>query len=183
MKKIFSVSWNSVAMIKKISTVLSVCITLATTCFGQQNNIAYFDTKTKKVKTVLEREERASVNVGLLMGGGSLIGADLEFLPGKRVGFQFGAGISSLGFGITYHFKPYINSQFVSVQYWHQGFDNNHYASYLGPMYVFRAKKIFQFGIGLGSILSKGPRWETHYAGKEEPPMILLYNIGLYFPF
>jgi hypothetical protein len=87
-----------------------------------------------------------------------------------------------MGLGINYHFKPYINSQFISVQYFHQGFGNNHYASYLGPMYVFRAKKIFQFGIGFGTVLTKGPNWETTYAGKKEPSVMLLYNIGVYFP-
>ena len=129
------------------------------------------------------REERTSINVGVLMGGGGLIGADLEFLLGKQLALQFGAGLGSAGGGINFHFKPYINSQFVSVQYFHQGFGENHYASYLGPMYVFRAKKIFQFGIGFGTVLSKGPGWERRWEGKDgSANVIMLYNIGLYFP-
>ena len=128
------------------------------------------------------REERTSINAGLLMGGGGLIGADFEFLASKRVGLQLGGGIGSLGFGLNYHFKPCINSQFISIQYFHQGFGDDHYASYIGPMYVFRAKKLFQFGIGFGSVLTKGPRWEKTYAGKEDPSIVLLINAGMYFP-
>ena len=90
--------------------------------------------------------------------------------------------LSSMGFGINYHLQPYINSQFVSVQYWHQGFGDNHFASYLGPMYTFRARKILQLGIGFGTVLSKGPRWEETYTGKTEPSIMLTYNIGLFFP-
>lgn len=128
-------------------------------------------------KTTQGREERAAINLGVLMGGGGLIGADLELLVTKQLGLQLGAGLGSVGGGINYHLKPYINSSFVSVQYFHQGFGENHFGSYIGPMYVFRAKKMFQAGIGFGSVLSKGPRWEL-----EDIPIILLYNVGLYFP-
>jgi hypothetical protein len=117
------------------------------------------------------------------MGGGGLIGADLEFLVSNRVGLQLGGGLGSVGIGLNYHLKPYINSQFVSVVYWNQGFGDNHYASYLGPMYSFRARKIFQFGIGFGTILSKGPGWDRAWENKTAPGNVaLLYNIGLFFP-
>ena len=129
-------------------------------------------------KTPFESEKRTAINVGVLMGGGGLIGADLEFLVGKRLGLQLGGGIGSMGFGINYHLKPYINSSFVSVQYWHQGFGKNHYASYLGPMYTFRARKILQIGIGFGTVLSKGPNWNMD----KDTPTALTYNIGLFFP-
>jgi hypothetical protein len=175
-------------MLKKCFTVLSVIVLSISINFGQQNSVVPPESQETKEQSTGQnlapvcREERTSINTGLLMGGGGLIGADFEFLAGKRVGLQLGGGMGSMGFGINYHFKPCINSQFISIQYFHQGFGENHYASYLGPMYVFRAKKIFQFGIGFGSILTKGPRWETTYANKTEPPVILLYNIGLYFP-
>jgi len=173
-------------MIKKYCTVLSVFVSLVATCFGQQNDVVFFESqKPIEAKTMLERDERTSLNVGVLMGGGGLIGADLELLLGKRVGMQFGAGLGSIGFGLNYHFKPYINSQFISVQYWQQGFGDNHYASYLGPMYVFRAEKILQFGIGFGTILSKGDRWERVWKNKANEPkgnVALMYNIGFYFP-
>ena len=173
-------------MFKKYSIILSV---FAVTCFGQQNDVVYLDPQgimqpPVKSKTII-REERSSINVGGLMGGGGLIGADLEYLVGKRVGLQLGAGLGSMGFGINYHFKPYINSQFVSVVYWHQGFADSHYASYIGPMYTFRARKIFQIGIGFGTILSKGPAWEQAWKNKTNMStgnVALLYNVGLYFP-
>ena len=170
---------------------LSVYALLAATCFGQQNDVVFLEPQTVQQPNVefkptsRGREERTSINVGVLMGGGGLIGADLEFLLGKRVGMQIGGGLGSVGAGINYHFKPYINSQFVSVVYWHQGFGNNHYASYLGPVYTFRAKKILQFGIGFGTVLSKGAGWERAWENKTNEPtgnIALLYNIGLFFP-
>ncbi len=123
------------------------------------------------------RMERTSINAGLLMGGGGLIGADLEFMVSNRTALQIGAGFGSVGGGICFHFKPQINSSFISIQYFHQGFGGNHYGSYLGPMYVFRAKKIFQAGIGFGTVLTEGPQ-----SNLEGAPVILLYNIGVYFP-
>ena len=178
-------------MCKKYCTVLSVFVLIAAGCFGQQNDVVFLEPQKAQQHQVdyqpvsVGRQERTAINVGVLMGGGGLIGADLEFLAGKRVGLQLGGGLGSMGLGVNYHFKPYINSQFVSVAYWHQGFGDNHYASYLGPMYVFRAKKIFQFGIGFGTVLSKGPGWERAWENRKNEPtgnIALLYNIGLYFP-
>ena len=162
-----------------LNIVLSAFVLLAAICFGTQNTRAQ-----QQEETNVERQERTAINVGVLMGGGSLIGADFEYLIGKRFGVQLGAGFGSMGFGVNYHFKPYINSQFVSLQYWQQGFGENHYASYFGPMYNFRARKLFQFGIGFGSILSTGPGWEKAWENKKNEPTnsaALLYNIGLYF--
>ena len=161
---------------------------LRPTVFGQQNGTVSDETQNAQpppadeTKTTQGRQERAAINLGVLMGGGGLIGTDLELLVTKQFGLQIGAGLGSVGGGINYHFKPYINSSFVSVQYWHQGFAENHYASYLGPMYVFRSKKIFQAGIGFGSVLSKGEKWYEVNTKNSDVPVILLYNIGLYIP-
>ena len=189
MKKLFSVSCDTLVIVKRFSIVSSVFVLLAAACFGQQNDVVFLEPQKAQpsqteVKTVLNREERTSINVGVLMGGGSLIGADLEFLAGKRVGLQLGAGISSMGFGINYHFKSCINSQFVSIQYFHQGFGDSHYGSYLGPMYVFRARKILQIGIGFGTVLTKGDGLIEYYESRnlKVPSVMALYNIGLYFP-
>jgi hypothetical protein len=178
-------------MKKKFLSIIVFLVTVVLCpCFGQEDVVVFLEPQKAQQSQVeykpiaVGREARTSINAGLLMGGGGLIGADLEFMVGKKMALQFGAGLGSAGAGINYHFQPYINSQFVSVQYWHQGFGDNHYASYLGPMYVFRAKKIFQFGIGFGTIVSKGPGWESMLdSGKiKDTPMIMLYNIGLYFP-
>lgn len=122
--------------------------------------------------------DKLAINVGVLMGGGSIVGADLEYMPASRVGIQAGMGISSFGFGLNYHLQDRINSSFLSFQYWHQGFGSLHFASYVGPMFVFRARKIFQAGVGIGAVVNKGPAFNL------DPKVnaILLYNIGLYFP-
>jgi len=169
---------------KKVMCLFIASIALCASVSAQ--DVVFLEPQKQQVdvKPMSARDERTSINAGVLMGGGSLIGADLEFLVGKSVGLQLGAGISSMGFGINYHLKPYINSQFVSVQYWHQGFGDAHYGSYIGPMYVFRAKKILQIGIGFGSVLTKGAGMIEYYESKDlkVPSVMALYNIGLYFP-
>ena len=182
-------------MINKYCTLLSFVL-FAVICYGQQDSIGSQNSQQSQVE--VQNPRNAAINVGVLMGGGGLIGADFELLIGKQIGLQLGTGIgissvgfgigrrvfgiSSIGFGINFHLKPRINSQFVSIVYWHQGFADDHYASYFGPVYTFRARKIFQFGIGFGSVLSKGPRWDRAWEDKKEPGNIaLLYNIGLYF--
>lgn len=122
---------------------------------------------------------KTAVDFGVLMGGGSLVGADFEVMPFSRLGLQAGLGISSFGAAVNYHLKPEINSSYISLQYWNQGFGENFYGSYLGPMFVFRAKKIFQAGIGLGYILKKGDAWPS---SQKDTGVIAIYNIGVYFP-
>jgi len=82
-------------VIKKISTVLSVFILFAVACFGQQDEVVFLEQPQAEVETKSGRE--TSINVGVLMGGGSLIGADLELLVGKRTGLQLGVGIRQYG--------------------------------------------------------------------------------------
>ena len=168
---------------KKYSATLLISVLIAATCFGQQNeatSIEAQEVQQSEAKTELEREGRSSINVGAFMGGGGLVGADLELLLGKRVSLQMGAGILSFGCGVNYHFKPQINSSFVSLQYSHIGYGENYVGSTIGPMFTFRAKKIFQAGLGYGMVVDKGPKWEEAY--KENVSILIHFNIGLYFP-
>lgn len=166
--------------------LLSAFIIFTAVVFSQNGNVSQQEDFVNQVvpardfsaQIQADIPNRAAVNLGVLMGGGSLIGADFEYMPASRLGIQAGMGISSFGFGLNYHLKDRINSSFVTVQYWNQGFGDNHYASYIGPMFVFRAKKIFQAGIGLAAILNKGPQFKAD----SDVNAALLYNIGVYFP-
>jgi hypothetical protein len=120
-----------------------------------------------------------SLTIGFLNGGGSLIGLDVEFALINSVGFQVGSGYFGFGAGINYHFRPDITSSFVSLQYWHQGVIDTYSQSLIGPSFVFRAKKIFTAQIGIGFALEKGPAWPENM---EQPPVMLVYSIGMYFP-
>lgn len=124
-------------------------------------------------------EKRSSITVGILQGGGSLLGADLEFLLTNRFGFQIGAGLVGFGAGLNYHLKPSISSSFISLQYWNQGIGDSFAQSAIGPNFVYRGKKWFTFQIGLGKTLEKGPKFP---ANTEQPAVMLLYSIGAYFP-
>ncbi len=125
-------------------------------------------------------EKRTSVTIGIFEGGGSLIGADMEFLLTKRLGFQLGAGLIGFGGGLNYHFKPTIRSSFVSLQYWNQGVGDIFIDNLIGPCYVFRGKRWFTFQIGLAATLSEGPAWPS---SMDFPPVMLTYAIGAYLPF
>ena len=157
-------------------------------CFGQQDVVFLEPQKAQSSQVELQpkpvgREEKVAIDAGLFMGGGGLFGADLEFMLSKRLALQFGTGFWPIGTAtcsFNFHLKPYINSSFVSLQYYHLGFGGNYIGSTLGPMFSFRAKKIFQAGAGYGYVLSKGPLWNDAY--KEDVQMLIWFNIGLYFP-
>jgi len=121
-----------------------------------------------------------AITSGLLQGGGSLIGADLEMLIDKNVGIQAGAGVLGFGAGLNIHFKPSIRSSFISIQYWHQGVGEYYTQSVLGPTFVFRGKKWFTAQLGIGFAVDKGMAWPESV---KQPPAMLLYSIGAYFPF
>ena len=124
--------------------------------------------------------KESCITIGVLQGGGSLIGADIEIMPLSRLGFQFGAGLVGVGCGINYHFKPWVKSSFLSLQYWHQGMGNTYVQSLVGPSYVFRARKIFTCQIGVGFLVEKGPKYYSAF--KKEVPAMLTYAIGVYIP-
>lgn len=122
--------------------------------------------------------QRAVGTLGILQGGGSLVGIDIEVLATSRLGLQVGAGFLGYGGGINYHIKPGVRSSFISLQYWHQGFDNSYTQSLAGPNFVYRSKKWFTAQLGLGKTLEKGPNWPEK---EDQPPYILMYAIGGYF--
>ena len=129
-----------------------------------------------------EPKKHAAISFGFAQGGGGLIGADLEFLIGGRFGLQLGAGFPTIGAGLNYHLKPEINSPFVSVQYFQIGFGDFKVASLVGPMYVYRARRLLQVGVGWGAVVSKGPKWEDAMKNPDVA-MLLQISVGLFFPF
>jgi len=124
-------------------------------------------------------EKRTSLTVGFLQGGGSLVGADFEALLTDRFGVQIGAGLVGYGAALNYHLKPSIRSSFLSLMYWHQGSGDSFTQSMIGPSYVFRGRRWFTAQIGLGFALDKGPAYPTTMT---QPPVMLMYSIGAYFP-
>ena len=125
-------------------------------------------------------DKRAAVTVGLLQGGGSLVGVDLEYLVAPKIGLQAGLGYIGFGGGINFHLKPAINSSFISLAYWHQGIGEKFAQDALGGVFTFRARKLLSASLGLGVPLSRGPALAEDF---EQPPVMLLYSIGIYLPF
>jgi len=126
-----------------------------------------------------EPPKGASITIGVLEGGGSLIGIDIEKLIAPKLGLQMGVGLVGFGAGINFHFQPSINSSYMSLQYWNQGIGASHTQSLIGANYVYRGKRWFTAQIGLGVPLDKGPAWPTSMT---QPPIMLTYAIGAYFP-
>lgn len=124
-------------------------------------------------------EPRQSITFGVLQGGGSLIGADLEFLLTDQLGFQIGAGLVGFGAGVNVHFKPSIRSSFMSLQYWNQGFGDNFSQRVIGPNYVYRGPKGLTFQLGLGLPIARGPALPADFV---QPPVMLMYALGFYLP-
>ena len=122
-----------------------------------------------------------SATGGFLQGGGALIGVDMEALISKRVGVQAGLGITAFGLAMNYHLKGDIESSFVTIMYWYQGFGDLHTQSALGPAFVYRAPKGFTFQLGLAKTLDKGPGWDQ--INFEQPPVMLTYAVGYYKTF
>ena len=124
-------------------------------------------------------EKRAAVTVGFLQGGGSFVGADFEYLVAPKLGLQAGIGYIGFGAGLNYHLRPAINSSFISLTYWHQGIGETFAQDAVGSVFTFRARKLLSASLGLGIPLSRGPALEDDF---EQPPVMLLYSIGIYFP-
>ena len=123
-------------------------------------------------------EKRAAITVGFLQGGGALVGVDFEYLVTPRLGLQAGIGYIGFGAGINYHLQPVINSSFVSLAYWHQGIGDTFAQDAVGGLFTFRARKLLSASLGLGVPLSRGPALDIDF---EQPPVMLLYSIGIYF--
>ena len=124
-------------------------------------------------------EKKAVISTGLLQGGGGLVGIDFEYLIGQHFSAQAGIGVVSFGGALNYHFKPYINSSMISLVYMHQGVGNSYVASWLGPMYTFRAPKIFQVSGGFVLKVGDGP---NTIANLRVANAGLMFSIGVYFP-
>lgn len=124
-------------------------------------------------------EKKNALTIGILQGGGSLVGVDFETLLTDRFGVQFGAGYIGFGGGLNYHLKRSIRSSFISLQYWNQGIGSTFTQNIIGTSFVFRGKRWFTFQAGLGVPLQEGPALPRDY---EQPPVMLIYSIGAYFP-
>ena len=168
-------------MEKRLIFSFVIFVSFATACFGQYD---------------WEDDKTIASSLGIGMGGGGAVGADLEFFVFERYGLQFGVGLAYDGFGsgegkqtmeigINYHLKPIINSSFVSLQYSQRGFNDNKYVSLLGPMFVYRTKRPgvgIQLGAGVGMVVSKGPIYFEKESDKNKLPVLFLVNIGVYLP-
>ena len=124
--------------------------------------------------------KRFSLTIGYLEAGGSYAGADLEYLLLKKTGVQVGLGYLGYEAGINFHMKPSIRSSFLSLKYWHQGVSDRFRQDAVGFTFNFRARSLIATQLGLGFPMRTGPAMPEEYV---VPDIMLLYSIGLYFPF
>lgn len=150
--------------------ILLGIILLASISGNAQNNI-YLE---KNSKWEFVRETAFSSGIGI--GGNSMFGAEIQamFLP--RLSFQLGAGVNSFSGGLNYHFYPTVNSPYISLQAWQQGFGMNYKSAYAGSIFVYRANRLLQAGLGIGYQIHQNP--EIEFNSK----YILMFNLGIYLP-
>ncbi|MFC0875102.1 hypothetical protein ACE01N_00825 [Saccharicrinis sp. FJH2] len=137
------------------------------------------------------KSENTIITIGILQGGGSLIGVDVEQRATDRIGIQLGGGLFGYGGGINYHLQPGIRSSCISFQYIHQGystyssnFRRNVFLaenSALTATYVYRARRWFTCQIGLAYSLD--PENQDWTFESNDNPIFLMYSIGVYLPF
>ena len=120
-------------------------------------------------------DEKIIMSVGIGHGGGSIVGADLEFGIGNRFGAQIGLGYPGLGAGLNYHFKPTLRSSFLSLQYIQIGYSPSRSISAVGPAFVYRGKKWFTFSVGYAVEVNNTFSSSLSATG-------LILAIGGYFP-
>lgn len=126
-----------------------------------------------------EDKEGIVLTGGLLYGGASLVGVDLEFRLHKKFTGQVGVGLLGFGAGLNLHFKEDLHSDFFSFQYYNQGIGQSHVQSLLGPTYNFRAFNFLTGSIGLGAKVMEGPAY-TQIPIEFRSEILLLYSLGVY---
>lgn len=117
-----------------------------------------------------------AIGAGLGVGGNSVFGVEIQtmFLP--RLSAQLGAGVGGFSAGLNYHIYPTVRSPYFSAQIWQNGFGNNYKAIYAGPMFVYRADRLLQVGLGAGYQIDKNPAVDFN------SKYILMFNLGVYLP-
>lgn len=155
---------------------------------------------------ITKNEEMFCLSFGIGHGGGSIIGADLEIMPIKRLGIQAGIGYSFFGEGATmrvksaitlfsygpgmsfggalnFHLKPQIKSNFISLLYWQRFGEMN--TNYPG-------ENFFLQSIMGSTFVWRSSKWFTaqlglgtplSWVGSSEPRILLLFSMGAYLPF
>jgi hypothetical protein len=123
--------------------------------------------------------ENFALTVGFLNGGGSILGGDLEFRIHKRFSGQLGLGLTSFGGGLNLHFKEDLHSNFISLQYYNQGFGQNHIQSLIGASYNFRFFSFLGGSIGFGNKVMEGPAY-TNLPSQYRVNTMLIYSLGIY---
>ena len=133
----------------------------------------------------ISRLKNLCLTVGILQGGGSLLGVDIDVKILKQLSIQGGLGLTSFGGALNYHLKPGIKSSCISLSYWHQGFEPYYIQSILGPTYVYRGRKGFTSQFGIGKVLELSSLGRDNYKklspNSPPPSVILIYSLGWCF--
>jgi hypothetical protein len=161
---------------------------------SENNNIPH---KANNIFTITDSDLHRCFVTGLMYGGGSIFGFEIENKITDRLSIQHGYGYSvsnkyykqdigmlhlgvdyiSFGGGLNYHLKPTLRSSYISVQYWTQGVINEFLQGLTGPVFVYRSNKLFTAQVGLGYVITKKPILEYQYI---KAPFMLTYAIGFY---
>lgn len=130
--------------------------------------------------------ETSAITIGILQGGGGLLGVDYELLIADRLGVQVGAGLVSLGAGVTYHHENTVHSNAFWAGVWNQGVPGGSLsATYVGVSYIMRGWGWLNGQIGIAYIPFRGEQVAQNLkdltgGDQDPPPFALLYSLGWY---
>jgi hypothetical protein len=132
-----------------------------------------------------EESKTWAVLAGFFMGGGALVGVDLEVLAYDCLALQAGAGYEAYGAAVNYHFEPTLHSNYVSLAYWHQGFSPDLSQQSVGLTFGIRSFGWLTAQIGLGYVIHRGETATSNLQSAFDTDTLsqymLLYSIGAYF--
>ncbi len=130
-------------------------------------------------------DNRNAISLGLAAAGSTIVGVEYERLFSPYWSAQIGVGLAGASIATAFHFQPTVNSSFLSLNCWLNGFlDKDNLLGYhyimIGPAFTYRANRWFYASFGAGAIVDKGPAiadWN------DKSPIGINISLGTYVGF
>ena len=126
---------------------------------------------------------RFAVSIGFLKGGGALLGAEFEWMFADHFAASLGGGYLGVNAGLNYHFQPTTDSSYVGLFFMDQNVGQTDLEQMAAGVLVGgRLWGFLSAELGLGYVIHRGPKIVS-MLGAADVPLMLVYNIGVYFTF
>lgn len=162
--------------LKKILILLSTIFLLSAPSLAAQEPVNTPDAENDLYKNF-------ALSIGFLKGGGSLVGAELEWLFADRFAATIGGGYLGVSAGLNYHFDSTVHSNYIGLFFFDQNVGQPDFEQMsTGVLFGTRGFGFLSAELGVGYTLRRGPKIIEQLGG-QNPSIMLVYNIGVYFAF